>query len=122
MTVPSEFTIYSLIAENLADAVTDCTSGYCLYKPVTSSSVFFHAVSSTFSDTVGSTATICGAFAKSSTGLGSALNCFIAACFSASACPAALYASSVVSHIWWRSAIESLSSGKMFDSPWPLPK
>src|SRR2546429_6628614 len=43
VTVPSEFTKYSLIAENLADAVTDCTSGYCLNKLVKSSSVFFHA-------------------------------------------------------------------------------
>ena len=90
VTVPSEFTRYSLIAENLADAVTDCTSGYCLYKLVTSSSVFFHAASSIFRDAVGSTAIIFGDLAKSSTGFGSALNCFIAACFSASACPAAL--------------------------------
>ncbi len=90
VTVPSEFTRYSLIAENLAEAVTDCTSGYCLYKLVTSSSAFFHTASSILSETVGSTAIVCGAFAKSSTGFGSALNCFIAACFSASAWPAAL--------------------------------
>ena len=90
VTVPSEFTKYSLIAENLADAVTDCTSGYSLYKLVTSSRVLFHAASSIFRDAVGSMAIICGAFAKSSTGFGSALNCFIAACFSASAWPAAL--------------------------------
>src|SRR6266851_3604362 len=89
VTVPSEFTRYSLIAENLADAVTDCTSGYCLYRLVTSSRVFFQPASSTFSVAVCSTAIIGGAFAKSSTGFGSALNCFIAACFSARACPAA---------------------------------
>ena len=90
MTVPSEFTRYSLIAENLAEAVTDCTSGYCLYRLVTSSSVFFHPASSNFKDAVGSTAMTGGAFAKSSTGFGSTLNCFMAACFSANACPAFL--------------------------------
>ena len=66
---------------------------------VTSSIVFFHVASSSFSATVGSITLTTGAFEKSSTGFVSALNCFSAACFSVSAWTASLYASSVASQI-----------------------
>ena len=44
VTVPSELRKYSLITVNRADAETDWISGYCLYRPVADSRVFFHVV------------------------------------------------------------------------------
>src|SRR5260370_32008272 len=81
VTVPSELTRYSLTAEKCAEALTDCTSGYCRYRLVMSSRVFFQVAASTWRVTVGSTAATIGGFGKSATGFVLALNCFNATCF-----------------------------------------